>query len=319
MTRSTAPPEEASEALDGLARTPTRRDSGGRAGRQPWGTSPIAWSIAARQAVGGLLDPPRHALGRPPRERVGDRGQGGETAPRDGLERGAPPPLGARAITNPHGGLGRDDLTSPPDRDLDLRPQSKGLRRLTKSALPRQTVDEPSTGTAQGCPPRLPCPPGARDQVITWGWDRAAIEGRPARAGPDLAEPDFADAEEQPGLARAPLRRRSKVQIQALLTAAAINLKQLAARRLQAQVRRAALTRRHGHHLASGPCLARRGRRPRPTWGAAGTSSSTSAGTHVPDDSGCLPQQPRAATNARGGRRRCGWPGRRQSRREFSA
>src|SRR5579884_1162497 len=53
-----------------------------------------------------------------------------------------------------------------------------------------------------------------------------------------------ADAKERHGLARAPLRRRSKAHIQALLTAAAINLKPLAARRPRAEAGGAALARR---------------------------------------------------------------------------
>lgn len=203
------------------------------------------------QAVGGLLDKHRVTLGRPARELVGDRGYGSETALQDCVARSVQPLLGIRAITNPHGGISRNDFTYIHDRDVYICPQGKELKRFTENIFRHQTVYTPPKGTCKACPLRAQCAPGARDRVITRRWDAAIVEEMQARAGSRRArallrrrqvvsERINADAKEKHGFSRAQFRRRPKVQIQALLTAAAINLKQLAARRPEAQAGMAA-------------------------------------------------------------------------------
>ena len=200
-------PEKASEALDGLARIP-RRSSATLAGRPSMSSAPVDPDAQMFRKLGrapilghkvhflvaGLLDQHRRALGRPPRELVGDRGYGSETAIRACLEREVQPLLGVRAITNPHGGLSRDDFTYLVDRDVYVCPQGKELRCFTENIFRHQTIYKPSAGTCKGCPLRARCAPGIRDRVITRRWDQAASKRCEHAQGPGVAEPNFAGA-----------------------------------------------------------------------------------------------------------------------------
>ena len=193
------------------------------------------------QAVGVLLDKHQETLGRPARELVGDRGYGSETALKDCVQRGVQPLLGIRAITNPHGGISRDEFTFVPEQDLYRCPTGKELKRFTENVFRRQTIYKPPTGACQGCPLRTRCAPGVRDRVITRRWDADIVEEmlersrtprsrRLIRRRQVVSETANANAKEKHGFARAQFRGRSKMQIQALLTASAMNLKKLAGR-----------------------------------------------------------------------------------------
>jgi transposase len=198
------------------------------------------------QAVGTLLDKHRAALSRQARELVGDRGYGSETALKDCVQRGVQPLLGIRTATNPHGGINREQFTFVPERDLYVCPQGKELKRFAENIFRHQTIYKPVTGACQGCPVRARCAPGQRDRVITRRWDADVVEEmlerskthhsrRQVRRRQVISERINANAKEKHGFARAQFRGRAKMQIQALLTAAAMNLKQLAARRPEAQ------------------------------------------------------------------------------------
>jgi len=198
------------------------------------------------QAVGVLLDKHRANVGRPAGELVGDRGYGSETALKDCVERGVQPLLGIRAVTNPHGGISRKEFSYVPEKDLYLCPKGKELRRFTENTLRRQTIYKPATGSCEGCPLRKQCAPGPRDRVITRRWDAEVVEAMLERAKTRrsrrlikqrqvISETVNANAKEKHGFARAQFRGRAKMQIQALLTASAMNLKKLAGRRPVAQ------------------------------------------------------------------------------------
>jgi len=198
------------------------------------------------QAVGLLLDKHRVALGRQARELVGDRGYGSETALKACAERGVQPLLGIRSITNPHGGIDRNEFTYVGERDVYICPQGKELKRFTENTFRHQTIYKPATGTCQGCPIRSRCAPGKKDRMITRRWDLVSVEEMLERAKTPrsrrlvrrrqvVSERANANAKEKHGFARAQFRGRGKMQIQALLTATAMNLKLLVNRRPEAQ------------------------------------------------------------------------------------
>lgn len=204
------------------------------------------------QAVGVLLDKHRGVLSRAARELVGDRGYGSETALRMCVEREVQPLLGIRASTNPHGGLNRSAFTYVAERDRYICPQGKELTRSHENIARRQTVYKPVRGTCRGCPLRAQCAPGPTDRVITRRWDADIVEEMQARFSTPrvrallrrrqaVSERINADAKEKHGFAKAQFRGRAKMQIQALLTAATLNLKQLAGRRPEPQAGIAAL------------------------------------------------------------------------------
>lgn len=197
-------------------------------------------------AMGRVLDKHRLALSRSPREAVGDRGYGSQAAIQACLERGVQPRLGVRTPSNPHGGLDRSEFTYVPARDIYICPEGKELHRAGENPSRQQTVYRIAKGSCQGCPLRERCTPGTRDRVITRRWDQAAVEemaqlfrtrrGRLLlRRRQIVSERINADAKEKHGFNKAQFRGRPKMQMQALLTAAAMNLKLLAGRRPEAQ------------------------------------------------------------------------------------
>ena len=197
-------------------------------------------------AVGTLLDKHRVVVGRPARELVGDRGYGSELALQMCVERNVQPLLGVRASTNPHGGLNREAFTYVAGRDLYICPQGKELRRAGENVARRQTVYKPVRGSCRHCPIRAQCVPSATaDRVITRRWDAALVEEMQRRFASHrgrallrqrqiVSERINADAKEKHGFAKAQFRGRAKMQIQALLTAATLNLKKLVGRRPEA-------------------------------------------------------------------------------------
>ncbi len=204
------------------------------------------------QPVGKLLDKHRHALGRPARELVADRGYGSEAAVLDCIERDVTPFLGRRTTTNTHGGLSRSEFTYVPERDLYLCPAGQELRRFRFKRGSIGAQYRPKAGTCRDCHLRSQCVSGAGDRVIRRSDNADVLEELEARLlssrGRKLmrrrrivSERINADAKDKHGMARAQFRGRGKMQIQALLTAAVINLKQLAARRPQPQSGMAAL------------------------------------------------------------------------------
>lgn len=188
----------------------------------------------------------RERPGRAARELVGDRGYGSETALRMCVERNVQPLLGVRASTNPHGGLDRKAFTYVAARDLYICPQGKELRHAGENVARRQTVYKPVRGSCRYCPIRAQCVPTATaDRVTTRRRNADIVEEMQARFATRrgcallrqrhiVSERINADAKEKHGFAKAQFRGRAKMQIQALLTAATLNLEKLAGMRPEA-------------------------------------------------------------------------------------
>jgi transposase len=205
-------------------------------------------------AVGKLLDKHQVAVGRQARQLVGDRGYGSEDAMLDCLARDVEPWLGRRTGgTNKHGGFDRDRFSYIPAKDLYICPAGKELRRF------RFKPDRPAEyrarqGTCQQCHLRLQClgMAGRSNRVIRRSHHIELVEAMQARLSSRrgrqllhkrhvLSERINADAKTKHGMARAQFRGRGKMQMQALLTAAVINLKHLVKRMPEAQEGVAAL------------------------------------------------------------------------------
>ena len=101
-------------------------------------------------------------------------------------------------------------------------------------------------GACRECPLKPQCAPGPTDRMISRRWDAGVVEEmqdrlrsrrgrRLLKRRSTISERINADAKEKHGMAKAQFRGRAKMQMQALLTATAINLKALAHRRPEAQ------------------------------------------------------------------------------------
>jgi len=198
------------------------------------------------RSVGELLDKHSAALGRPAREMVGDRGYGTEEAVLQCLERHVTPMLARAETINTHGGFSRSEFTYVPERDIYICPAGEELKRFRFKPGPDGAQYRPRKGTCNNCQLRSLCLSGNGDRVIRRSDHYAVIEEMLARMATRrgrrllkhrqvASESTFADAKQKHGMARAQFRGRKKVLIQALLTAAALNLKELAKRRPEAQ------------------------------------------------------------------------------------
>jgi len=196
---------------------------------------------ADSQALEKILQKHEAALQRRPREAVADRGYGSERALKTCIKRGIQPTIAIRTLGNSSGGLNRDQFTYLAERDLFICPAGKELHHVTDKFHTRQAVYRPARGTCQGCPLKPQCAPGRSDRAVIRRWDAEMWEEierhlassharRMLRRRHAISERIFADAKDKHGLTHARFRRRWKVQIQALLTATAMNLKQLAKR-----------------------------------------------------------------------------------------
>src|SRR5260370_42249603 len=101
-------------------------------------------------------------------------------------------------------------------------------------------------GACRESPLKPQCAPGPTDRMISRRWDADVVERMQARLRSrhgrhllkcrgTISERINADAKEKHGMAKAQFRGRAKMQMQALLTATAINLKALAHRRPEVQ------------------------------------------------------------------------------------
>jgi len=204
------------------------------------------------RSVGKLLDKHRAVLGRPARGLVADRGYGSEAAVLACVEREVEPWLARRETINTHGGLSRNEFTYVSERDLYVCPAGKELRRFRFKPSVNDAQYRPRRGTCRDCQLRDRCVSGAGDRVIRRSDHSALLEAMQDRLSTRrgrallrrrhiVSERINADAKAKHGMARAQFHGRAKMQIQALLTAAVINLKQLVARRPEVQSGLAAL------------------------------------------------------------------------------
>jgi len=202
------------------------------------------------QAVVDMLTRHRLKLGRQPRELVADAGYASDATWNACLTAGVQPTIAMRPVLNRTGGLNPSRFTYVPERDLYICPEGKELDHKTLAFEKRRVVYRPKRGTCQDCPLKAQCAPGRGDRSITRRWEieqyeamkrhlRSRRSQRLLRHRKAVSELVFAHAKEQHGFGRAQFRGRAKMQIQALLTASAMNLKQLVRRRPEAQSGRA--------------------------------------------------------------------------------
>lgn len=220
------------------------------------------------RAVGKLLDKHRAVVGRPARRLVGDRGYGSEAAILRCVERDVEPWLARRETINTHGGFSRNEFTYVADRDLYLCPAGQELHRFRFQPGPDGAAYRPRAGTCRDCQLRSQCVSGTSDRVIRRSDHIELVEAMQARLSTRrgrallrrrhiVSERINADAKAKHGMARAQFRGRAKMRIQALLTAAVLNLKQLVARGPAAQSGFAALAFRPAALATALPTAAR--------------------------------------------------------------
>jgi len=202
-------------------------------------------------SVGKMLDKHQVNLGRAPRELVADSGYGTETALRECEARGIVPTLNQKRKGNKTGLFSIDDFTYVVDRDVYVCPAGTELVRAAEHFTLGKSVYRPKGKyTCANCPLKAKCTTGRVNRQIQRSWgaeisDRARahvasrLGQRRLRRRQVLSERIMADLKSKHGFERAQFRRRPSVQIQALLTAAVINLKQLAKQRPEAQSGRA--------------------------------------------------------------------------------
>ncbi len=203
-------------------------------------------------SVGRMLDKHHVNLGRAPRELVGDSGYGTETGLRECETRGIVPTLNQKRKGNNTGLFSIDDFTYVVDRDLYICPAGTELVRAAEHFTLGKSVYRPKGKyTCANCPLKPQCTTGRVNRQLQRSWgaeisDRARVHvasrlgQRRLRRRQVVSERIMADLKSKHGFERAQFRRRPSVQIQALLTAAVINLKQLIKRRPEAQSTRAA-------------------------------------------------------------------------------
>lgn len=198
-------------------------------------------------SVGPMLDMHLENVQRPLRELVADSGYGSEAAIRETVARGLLPTLNYRRRGNSTGGFPREDFIYDRERDLYICPAGLEMTRVAENFSKRVTKYGPKFGSCAKCPLKSRCCATAkRDRKIerSWGGDvvddaRERVTSRIGRARlrrrQVLCERIIADLKSKHGLERAQFRRRPSFQIQALLTAAAVNVKQLLKRPPEAQ------------------------------------------------------------------------------------
>jgi transposase len=196
---------------------------------------------ADSHAVTAVLAKHEIAVGRPVRELVGDRGYGSEAANKVCSERGVVPTLAMRTLNNRYGSIHRDRFTYIADRDLFICPNQQELSRFADNRHLRASLYRAARGTCTACPLKPTCAPGRADRSITRRWDgdmwdewQLHLRSRHARhmfrRRHVVSERAFAQGKGNHGLSRAQCRGRSSMRVQSLITAAAMNIKQLVRR-----------------------------------------------------------------------------------------
>jgi transposase len=199
-------------------------------------------------AVGRMLDKHRLNVGRAPRELVGDSGYGSDGAVRECLSRAVLPTLkmrskarGATVQFSP------EHFTYLAQRDVLICPANQELHRFKENFIFGKAIYRPAQqGVCASCPLKAQCTPGDSDRTVQRSWDASLLEEARAhlssrrsrqrfRCRQIVSERTFADLKCKHGFDRAQFRGRPSVQIQALLTAATVNLKLLLKRGPEAQ------------------------------------------------------------------------------------
>ncbi len=202
-------------------------------------------------SVALMLEKHQGNLERRPRELVGDSGYGSEGAIRECLARGVEPTLNYRRRGNMTGGFPLEDFIYDWERDLYICPAGQEMRRVAENFSMRKTRYGPKFGTCARCPLKPQCcATSKRDRKLDRSWVANVVDQARERVNSRIGrvrlrrrqvicERVMADLKSKHGFERAQFRRRPSVQIQALLTATIINVKQLIKRRPEAQSGRA--------------------------------------------------------------------------------
>jgi transposase len=189
------------------------------------------------QATAALLDRHHQAVGRPTSELVADSGYTTDATQEACAERGVQAVLAPIQRSGRRGTFLGTDFHYVAERDHYLCPAGQMLR--PRFHYLRTTRYAAAAGTCAVCPLKAQCAPGKKERHITrrWNqglWDQSTAfacsrQGRALlRRRGAVVEPRIGDLKTKHGLARAQFRGRQNLQIQALLTAAALNLKALA-------------------------------------------------------------------------------------------
>jgi len=161
------------------------------------------------------------------------------------------PTLNQKRKGNNTGLFSVDDFTYLVDRDVYVCPAGTELVRAAEHFTLGKSVYRPKGKyTCANCPLKAKCTTGRVNRQLQRSWgaelsDRARVRvasrlgQRRLRRRQVVSERIMADLKSKHGFERAQFRRRPSVQIQALLTAAVINLKQLVKQRPEAQSGRA--------------------------------------------------------------------------------
>ena len=202
-------------------------------------------------SIGSMLEKHGVNLGRPPRELVADSAYGSDGGVRACLVRGVTPTLNVRRRSNKFGLFGLQDFRYLAERDVFICPAGEELRRAAEHFTLGKAVYRPRRrGVCATCALKMQCTPGRVDRQLMRTWDAIALDAARAHVATRqgrrqlarrqvVAERAMADLKTKHGFERAQFRRRPSVQIQALLTAAVVNLKQLVKRTPEAQSGRA--------------------------------------------------------------------------------
>lgn len=198
-------------------------------------------------SVGKMLDKHEQNLGREPRELVGDSGYGTEAGLRECEARDILPTLNQKRKGNNTGLFSIDDFSYISQRDVYICPAGTELVRAAEHFTMGKSVYRPrGKYTCANCALKAQCTTGRVNRQIQRSWgaeitERARLHvatrfaQRRLRRRQIVSERIMADLKFKHGFERAQFRGRASVQIQALLTAAVVNLKQLVKRRPEAQ------------------------------------------------------------------------------------
>jgi hypothetical protein len=229
-----------------------------RAGRKPrlvhkvhiavdGGKSRIVTAVTAVPAGHGdgqglptILDQHHLNTGNPPEEAVADTGYAGTTAYRTCADRGVLPSIRGHPSVNRRGGYDRDRFTYDGAHDRYICPQGHPLVRVHDNVPMQQQIYRASLADCRACPLRVECNPGAKaSRIVSRSFEHELLEAvaehlktpraRDAlRRRKQFVELAMADAKVRHGMHRAQRRGRENMFIQAVLTAATMNLLKLA-------------------------------------------------------------------------------------------
>lgn len=198
-------------------------------------------------AVGKMLDKHETNLGRAARELVADSGYGTDGGYRACLAREVRATLKTPSRVRSKTQFSADQFTYVRERDVFICPAGQELYRSKDLFEIGKAVYQPvQAGVCASCPLKARCIRGKGDRTVQRNWDADVLQAAQAhlstaqgrarfRRRQIVSERTMAELKCHHGFDRAQFRGRASVQIQALLTGTALNVKQLLKRAPQAQ------------------------------------------------------------------------------------